>query len=126
MSDDELNHWLTQLNSMSGWTVYQVGEDPPPPLVAVNQRHYFTDVVIIRSARAAVAYRTVLAMENDRPPEAAEALWKYSGDADGALAAIFALSNPGRAIRRLPTPPNYTLPAGELRDITGSKGDVQP
>lgn len=124
MSDDELNHWLAQLNALSGWTVYQVGDEPPPPLVAVNNRHYFTDVVIIRSARAAVAYRTML--DNERTPDASQALWTYSGDADSALAAMFALSNPARVIRRLPTPPNYQLPAGELRDITSSKGEVQP
>jgi hypothetical protein len=124
MSDDELNHWLAQLNALSGWTVYQVGDEPPPPLVAVNNRHYFTDVVIIRSAQAAVAYRTMLA--NESTPDASEALWTYSGDADSALAAMFALSNPARTIRRLPTPPNCQLPVGELRDITGSKGDVQP
>ncbi|HEX4223771.1 MAG TPA: hypothetical protein VHZ97_15500 [Pseudonocardiaceae bacterium] len=124
MSDDELNHWLAQLNARSGWTVYQVGDEPPPPLVAVNNRHYFTDVVIIRSAHAAVAYRAML--DNERTPDASQALWTYSGDADSALAAVFALSNPARPIRRLPTPPNYRLPVGELRDITGSKGDVQP
>lgn len=123
MSDDELNHWLTQLNALPGWTVYQVGDAPPPPLVAVNNRHYFTDVVIIRSTHSAVAYRTMLT--NERTPEASEALWTYSGDADRALAEIFALSNP-RAIRRLPTPPNYRLPVGELRDITGSKGEARP
>jgi hypothetical protein len=123
MSDDELNHWLAQLDPMRGWTVYQVGDDPPPPLVAVNQRHFFTDVVIIRSARAAVAYRTLLADEG-QPPDASEALWTYSGDADSALAAIFALSRPGLARRKPPTPPNYRLPQGELRDITAPKGDA--
>jgi hypothetical protein len=125
MPDDELNHWLAQLNSVRGWTIYQVGDDPPPPLVAVNHRHYFTDVLIIRSAYTAVAYRTML--DNDGPPpDASAALWTYSGDADSALAAIFALSTPGRAIRRRPTPPNYRLPSGQLREITESKGDVQP
>jgi hypothetical protein len=125
MSDDELNHWLAQLDSIRGWTVYQIGDDPPPPLVAVCQRHYFTDVVIIRSAHAAVAYRTLRA-DDDRPPDAAEALWTYSGDADSALAAIFALSQPTRAVRKPPTPPSYRLPAGELRYLTGPKGDARP
>ncbi|HEY2699259.1 MAG TPA: hypothetical protein VGJ45_27640 [Pseudonocardiaceae bacterium] len=122
MSDDELNHWLSQLNAVSGWSVYQVGEDPPPPLVAVCRRHFFTDVVIIRSARAAVAYRT-FAADADATPDAADALWTYSGDADSALAAIFALSRPGKVPRKRWTPPNYALPDGELRDITDSNGD---
>jgi len=126
MSDDELNHWLDQLNSVSGWTVYQVGDDPPPPLVAVNHRHFFTDVVIIRSTYVAVAYRTMLAMDEDRPPDAAEAMWTYSGDANSTLAAIFALSRPVRVMRRLPNPPNYALPAGELRDINEPKGEPLP
>lgn len=122
MSDDELNHWLSQLNAVSGWHVYQVGEDPPPPLVAVCRKHFFTDVVIIRSARAAVAYRTFVA-DDGRPPEAADALWTFSGDADSTLAAIFALSRPGRTQRKRWTHPDYVLPDGELRDITGTKGD---
>ena len=126
MPDDELNHWLAQLDSAGGWTVYQVGDDPPPPLVAVNHRHYFTDVVIIRSAHAAVAYRTMLAMDMARPPEASEALWTYSGDANSTLAAMFALSRPSPVPRRLPTPPNYQLPSGELRDINASEGEPRP
>ena len=121
MSDDELNHWLAQLAAMRGWTVYQVGDDPPPPLVAVNHRHFFTDVVIIRSARTAVAYRTLLADEGP-PPDASEALWTYSGDAQNTLSAVFALNRPDRAGRRPPPPPNYQLPHGELRDITTPKG----
>lgn len=123
MSDDELNHWLAQLEAMRGWTVYQVGDDPPPPLVAVNHRHFFTDVVIIRSARTAVAYRTLLSDEGT-PPDASEALWTYSGDAHSTLAAVFALTRPGAAARKPPTPPNYQLPRGELRDITTPKGDA--
>lgn len=122
MPDDELNHWLSQLNAVSGWSVYQVGEDPPPPLVAICRRHFFTDVVIIRSTRAAVAYRTFVADDEGPPPDAADAVWTYSGDADSTLAAIFALSRPGRPLPRRWTPPDYLLPEGELRDITGRNG----
>ena len=126
MPDDELNRWLAQLNSTAGWTVYQIGDEPPPPLVAVNHRHFFTDVVIIRSADTAVAYRTMLAMERDEPPDAAEAMWTYSGDANGAVDAILALTQPARAVRRLPAPPNYKLPTGELRHFTETEGDPRP
>ena len=121
MSDDELKHWLSQLNAVSGWSVYQVGEKPPPPLVAICRKHFFTDVVIIRSALAAVAYRT-FAADPEQPPDAADALWTYSGDADSTLAAIFALSRPGRTVNKRWTPPNYQFPEGELRDITGRTG----
>lgn len=123
MSEDELNHWLAQLDAMGGWEMYQVGEDPPPPLVAVNHRHYFTDVVIIRSARVAVAYRTMLDNEGP-PPDASRALWTYSGDAASTLAAIAALTRPGPATRTPPTPPNYQLPSGTLRAITDPKTDA--
>jgi hypothetical protein len=123
MSDDELNHWLSQLNAVSGWSVYQVGEDPPPPLVAVCRKHFFTDVVIIHSATTAVAYRT-FAADAEQPPDAADAVWTYSGDADSALAAIFALSRPGKLQRKRWTPPSYQLPDGELRDITDQNGDA--
>jgi hypothetical protein len=104
------------LAGMRGWTVYQVGDERPPPLVAVCHRHYFTDVVIIRDADNAVAYRTLLAVD-DRPPDASEALWTYSGDAISTLNAIFALSRPQQQSRRPPTPPNYRLPPGELREF---------
>ena len=123
MSDDEVNHWLSQLNAVSGWSVYQVGEDPPPPLVAVCRRHFFTDVVIIHDAGSAVAYRTMF--DNDRiPPDPAEALWTYAGDADSALAAVFALTR--MPVRPLPAPSPYRLPVGELRDITDQNGDPTP
>ncbi len=123
MHDDELNRWLTQLASVPGWTVYQVGEDPPPPLIAICHRHFFTDVVIIHDARTAVAYRTMF--DNDRtPPDASEALWTYSGGADSAIAEVFALNRmPGR---RVPAPTPYRLPAGELRAITDPNGDTAP
>ena len=123
MSEDELNHWLFLLGSMPGWSVYQVGEAPPPPLIAVNNRHFFTDVVIIRAVRAAVAYRT-LRGDDDQPPSAAKAMWTYSGDADSTLAAVFALSRPVKAVHRLPVPPSYLLPEGELRTITATRKDV--
>lgn len=123
MSEDELNRWLAQLAPVHGWTVYQVGDDPPPPLVAVCHRHYFTDVVIIHDARTAVAYRTLFS-NDDPPPDASEALWTYSGDADSAIAEIFALNRTPVAI--LPTPSPYRMPVGELRDITSREGDPEP
>jgi hypothetical protein len=123
MPDDEPNSWLDQLASAHGWAVYQVGDAPPPPLIAVCHRHFFTDVVIIHDARTAVAYRTMF--DNDRiPPDPAEALWTYSGDADGALAAVFALTR--MPIRPLPAPSPYRLPTGELRAITDQNGDPIP
>jgi hypothetical protein len=123
MSEDELNRWLAQLAPVRGWTVYQVGDGAPPPLVAICHRHYFTDVVIIHDARTAVAYRTLLCTD-DPPPDASEALWTYSGDADSAIAEIFALSRVPAAIIPMPSP--FRLPAGELRDITGHEGDRSP
>ena len=114
---------MTVLAAMPGWSIYQVGEAPPPPLIAVNHRHFFTDVVIIRSTQNAVAYRGMLTDSAERPPDASEAFWTYAGTADATLAAIFALSNPGKPLRRPPAPPDYQLPPGELRDLSTSKGD---
>jgi hypothetical protein len=51
-------------------------------------------------------------------------MWQYSGDVTSTLAAVFALSHPANSLSRLPLPPSYQLPTGDLRDITPTKGDV--
>ena len=116
MPDDDLTSWLAMLTAVRGWTVYQCGERPPPPLVAVSHRHYFTDVVIIRDAKHAVAYRTLLAID-ERPPDVSDALWTYSGDAVSSLNAIFALSRPRLGTQPPRYAPSYRLPPGELREF---------
>ena len=122
MPDDDLTSWLAMLKAVRGWTVYRCGEVPPPPLVAVSHRHYFTDVVIIRDAEHAVAYRTLLAVD-ETPPDAGDALWTFSGDAVSTLNAIFALSRPRLGVQRPRNSPSYQLPPGELREFTAPDGN---